>query len=98
MPGRRFPALLSSFSPQLPDVLHTQFGSFLAFYVIVALAGVSLLWLGGEWRRRRQSARERRHSVHCRLCHHHFRDASHDALVRCPACDVLNERRLPLEI
>ena len=98
MRGRRFPGLLSLCFPLLPNVLQTNFATLFASYVFLGMAVVGLLWLAGEWRRRRHSAAERRHSICCRLCHHRFRDASPDRLVRCPACQVLNERRLSLEI
>jgi hypothetical protein len=79
-------------------MIETTLSSLLTHYIWLLLAGVGLIWLIGEWRRLRQARTERRFDMVCRLCQASFRDESSDALVVCPSCQALNERRHPRSI
>lgn len=79
-------------------MFQTTFSDLLAHYVWVLLAVVGLIWVVGEWRRLRRWRRERRGEVACRLCGRVFHDPTPEALVPCPSCQALNERRGPREI
>jgi hypothetical protein len=76
-------------------IFETTLSSLLSHYIWMLLSLVGGIWLFGEWRRRRNWRRERRHDVICRLCNEVFRDESADPLVVCPTCEALNERRPP---
>lgn len=79
-------------------MIQTSLSTLLSHYLWALLLLVGIIWLTGEWRRRRRWRHERRHDVICRLCNEIFRDESGAKLVTCPNCAALNERRRPREL
>jgi uncharacterized paraquat-inducible protein A len=79
-------------------MIQTSLSTLIATYLWALLLLVGIIWLTGEWRRRRRWRRESRHDVICRLCNEIFRDDSGQKHVTCPNCAALNERRRPREL
>jgi hypothetical protein len=67
-------------------------------YAGALLAGVLVLWLVGAWRRSRRRRRERRMLGQCRLCAAWVRPVTGADLWRCPECQALNERAVPIDL
>ena len=69
-----------------------------AIYLLLFLAAVFLLWIFGEWNRRRRERRALRYRLRCAICAFEFEDRTAVALPRCPRCGSLNERFKPEQI
>ena len=64
----------------------------ITIYVLLFLAAVFLLWIVGEWNRRRRERRALRYRVRCVICAFEFDDRTDALLPQCPRCGSLNER------
>jgi len=54
--------------------------------------GGFLLWIFGEWNRRRRERHALRYRLRCAICAFEFEDRTAALLPRCPRCGSLNER------
>ena len=73
-------------------VIRVSLALLVAIYLLVFLAAVFLLWIVGEWNRRRRERRALRHRLRCVICAFEFEDRTSALLPRCPRCGSLNER------
>jgi rubrerythrin len=64
----------------------------ITIYLLLFLAAVFLLWIVGEWNRRRRERRALEYRLRCVICAFEFEDRSAALLPRCPRCGSLNER------
>ena len=79
-------------------MIRISLSTLLAIYLLVFLAAVFLLWIVGEWNRRRRERRMLRHRLRCVICALEFEDRTAELLPRCPHCGSLNERIKPERI
>ena len=81
---------------QPPDsvyaVIRVSLAALVTIYLLVFLAAVFLLWIVGEWNRRRRERRALRYRLRCVICAFEFEDRTAALLPRCPRCGSLNER------
>ena len=75
-------------------MIRVPISEFLEIYLGAVLLWTFLIWLMGNWQRRRRDIVARRLVVECSICRHQFRDPSQNPLTRCPVCGRLNERSL----
>jgi uncharacterized paraquat-inducible protein A len=73
-------------------VIRVSLAALVTIYLLVFLAAVFLLWIMGEWNRRRRERRALRHWLRCAICAFEFEDRTAESLPRCPRCGALNER------
>src|SRR5436305_5516964 len=73
-------------------VIRVTLSALVSIYLLLFLAAVFLLWIVGEWNRRRRERRALRHRLRCVICAFEFEDGSAVLLPRCPRCGSLNER------
>ena len=83
-----------------PDcaVIPVSLSALVTIYLLVFLAAVFLLWIFGEWNRRRRERRALRYRLRCVICAFEFEDRTPALLPRCPRCGSLNERFKPEQI
>jgi uncharacterized paraquat-inducible protein A len=79
-------------------VIRVSLTALVAIYLLVFLAAVFLLWIFGEWNRRRREQRLLRYRLRCVICAFEFEDRTDEPLPRCPRCGSLNERFRPEQI
>src|ERR1700676_5357411 len=75
-----------------PAVIRVTLTALVAIYLLLFLAAVFLLWIFGEWNRRRRERRALRYRLRCAICAFEFEDRTAALLPRCPRCGSLNER------
>lgn len=68
------------------------FSWFMVLYLGLFLAGVLVLWLGYEWRCRREAREREQIRIFCRICGSRYTDTSGAEILVCPACGSRNER------
>jgi len=90
MGKRRRPA--SRFPCSSAAVIPVSLGALVTIYLLLFLAAVFLLWIVGEWNRRRRERRALEFRVRCVICAFEFEDRTAALLPRCPRCGSLNER------
>jgi rubrerythrin len=73
-------------------VIPVSLGALVTIYLLLFLAAVFLLWIVGEWNRRRRERRALEFRVRCVICAFEFEDRTAALLPRCPRCGSLNER------
>ena len=73
-------------------VIRVSLAAFVTIYLLLFLAAVFLLWIVGEWNRRRREQRALRYRLRCVICAFEFEDRTPTLLPRCPRCGSLNER------
>jgi len=73
-------------------VIQVSLGALVTIYLLLFLAAVFLLWIVGEWNRRRRERRALEFRVRCVICAFEFEDRTAALLPRCPRCGSLNER------
>lgn len=76
-------------------MIRVPLSHFFEIYLGALLIAVWIIWIGANWRRRRQEIRAQRRIVECNICHHTFlhSNPSRHSLPRCPNCGRLNERQ-----
>jgi hypothetical protein len=79
-------------------VIRVSLTALVTIYLLVFLAAVFLLWIVGEWNRRRRERRALRYRLRCVICAFEFEDRTPALLPRCPRCGSLNERLKPEQI
>jgi uncharacterized paraquat-inducible protein A len=79
-------------------VIRVSLTRLVAIYLLLFLAAVFLLWIFGEWNRRRRERRALRDRLRCAICAFEFEDRTAVVLPRCPRCGSLNERTKPEQI
>src|ERR1700692_2714176 len=79
-------------------VIQVTLTALVAIYLLLFLAAVFLLWIVGEWNRRRRERRALRYRLRCVICAFEFEDRTPALLPRCPRCGSLNERFKPEQI
>jgi predicted Zn-ribbon and HTH transcriptional regulator len=73
-------------------VIQVSLAALATIYLLLFLAAVFLLWIVGEWNRRRRERLSLRYRLRCVICAFEFEDRTADLLPRCPRCGSLNER------
>ncbi len=73
-------------------VIRVSLAALVTIYLLLFLAAVFLLWIVGEWNRRRRERRALEHRLRCVICAFEFEDRTDALLPRCPRCGGLNER------
>src|SRR5881397_569218 len=73
-------------------VIRVSLAALVTIYLLLFLAAVFLLWIVGEWNRRRRERRALRHRLRCVICAFEFEDRTDALLPRFPRCGSLNER------
>jgi hypothetical protein len=73
-------------------VIRVSLTTLITIYLLLFLAAVFLIWLVGEWNRRRRERRALRYRLRCVICAFEFEDRTDVLLPRCPRCGSLNER------
>jgi rubrerythrin len=73
-------------------MIRVSLGTLATIYLLLFLAAVFLLWIVGEWNRRRRERRALEHRLRCVICAFEFEDRTAVLLPRCPRCGSLNER------
>src|SRR5215472_2320970 len=91
MGNRCCPSTTSSDSNRYA-VIRVSLAALVAIYLLVFLAIVFLLWIVGEWNRRRRERRALEYRLRCVICAFEFEDRTDALLPRCPRCGSLNER------
>ncbi len=61
-------------------------------YLVVLLAVLFALWLGGDWKRKRRERRDRKFRLVCNICGVTYEDRTRNPIPACPKCGSLNER------
>jgi hypothetical protein len=79
-------------------VIRVSLTRLVAIYLLLFLAAVFLLWIFGEWNRRRRERRALQYRLRCAICAFEFEDRTAVLLPRCPRCGSLNERFKPEQI
>src|SRR3954447_16730128 len=97
MGQRRYPRPRSQPGPH-HAVIPVSLSALVTIYLLVFLAAVFLLWIFGEWNRRRRERRALRFRLRCVICAFEFEDRMPALLPRCPRCGSLNERFKPEQI
>jgi hypothetical protein len=96
--GQRRRACLRNLGPDGNAVIRVTLTALVAIYLLLFLAAVFLLWIVGEWNRRRRESRALRYRLVCAICAFEFEDRTTALLPRCPRCGSLNERFKPERI
>src|SRR3954463_8874840 len=98
--GQRSHARAGTFAQpdSLRPVIPVSLSALVTIYLLVFLAAVFLLWIFGEWNRRRRERRALRYRLRCVICAFEFEDRTPALLPRCPRCGSLNERFKPEQI
>src|SRR5437762_13906341 len=96
--GQRHPAPATTTACQRFPVIRVSLATLVTIYLLVFLAAVFLLWIVGEWNRRRRERRALRYRLRCVICAFEFEDRTSALLPRCPRCGSLNERLKPEHI
>src|SRR5437660_9830553 len=73
-------------------VIRVSLAALVTIYLLLSLATIFLLWIVGEWNRRRRERRALRYRLRCVICAFEFEDRTATLLPRCPRCGSLNER------
>ena len=73
-------------------VIRVSLAALVTIYLLLFLAAVFLLWIVGEWNRRRRERRALQYRLRCVICAFEFEDRTDALLPRCPRCGSLNER------
>lgn len=73
-------------------MIRVSLAALVAIYLLLFLAAVFLLWIVGEWNRRRRERRAVEYRLRCMICAFEFEDRTAALLPRCPRCGSLNER------
>ena len=73
-------------------VIQVSLAALVTIYLLLSLATIFLLWIVGEWNRRRRERRALRYRLRCVICAFEFEDRTAALLPRCPRCGSLNER------
>jgi hypothetical protein len=73
-------------------VIRVSLAALVTLYLLLSLATIFLLWIVGEWSRRRRERRALRYRLRCVICAFEFEDRTATLLPRCPRCGSLNER------
>src|SRR5205823_13901020 len=73
-------------------VIHVSLAALVTIYLLLFLAAVFILWIVGEWNRRRRERRALQYRLRCVICAFEFEDRTAALLPRCPRCGSLNER------
>jgi hypothetical protein len=79
-------------------MIRVSLAALVTIYLLVFLAAVFLLWIFGEWNRRRRESRALRYRLRCVICALEFEDRTAILLPKCPRCGSLNERFRPEQI
>jgi len=79
-------------------MIRVSLAALVTIYLLVFLAAVFLLWIFGEWNRRRRESRVLRYRLRCVICAFEFEDRTAILLPKCPRCGSLNERFRPEQI
>src|SRR5437660_1956986 len=90
--GQRYRAPAESAGSQCYPVIRVSLAALVTIYLLLFLAAVFLLWIVGEWNRRRRERRALQHRLRCVICAFQFEDRTDALLPRCPRCGSLNER------
>ncbi|MEY2541952.1 MAG: hypothetical protein QOI22_1554 [Verrucomicrobiota bacterium] len=96
--GQRCGADAPNFLSDAAAVIRVSLTRLVAIYLLLFLAAVFLLWIFGEWNRRRRERRSLRYRLRCAICAFEFEDRTAVLLPRCPRCGSLNERFKPEQI
>ena len=83
---------------KIHPVIRVSLALLVTIYLLLFLAAVFLLWIVGEWNRRRRERRSLRYRLRCVICAFEFEDRTDALLPRCPRCGSLNERFKPEQI
>ena len=73
-------------------MIRVSLAALVTIYLLLFLAAVFLLWIVGEWNRRRREQRALRYRLRCVICALEFEDRTATLLPPCPRCGSLNER------
>jgi len=73
-------------------VIRVSLAALVTIYLFLSLATIFVLWIVGEWNRRRRERRALRYRLRCVICAFEFEDRTATLLPRCPRCGSLNER------
>lgn len=79
-------------------MIETSLSFLLVYYLLIAIGGLMLVWVGHDYLRRRRERRARRFVVLCKMCGYTFEDKTKEEVLRCPCCGRLTERRRVREI
>src|SRR5205823_14700734 len=74
------------------SMIRVSLAALVTIYLLLFLAIVFLLWIVGEWNRRRRERRALEYRLRCVMCAFEFEDRTDALLPRCPRCGSLNER------
>jgi hypothetical protein len=96
--GQRYRLLVRTLNRVPGAVIRVSLAALVTIYLLVFLAAVFLLWIFGEWNRRRRERRALRYRLRCVICAFEFEDRTTALLPRCPRCGSLNERLRPEQI
>jgi len=91
MGQRRRPSAVTS-DKRCPAVIRVSLAALVTIYLLLSLATIFVLWIVGEWGRRRRERRALRYRLRCVICAFEFEDRTAALLPRCPRCGSLNER------
>src|SRR5947209_16516093 len=90
--GERPGAIATSIDRHRVAVIRVSLTALVTIYLLLSLATIFLLWIIGEWNRRRCERRALRYRLRCVICAFDFEDRPATLLPRCPRCGSLNER------
>ena len=90
--GQRRRAAAANIDKRAHAVIRVSLAALVTIYLLLSLATIFVLWLVGEWGRRRRERRALRYRLRCVICAFEFEDPTATLLPRCPRCGSLNER------
>src|SRR5437879_13791569 len=90
--GQRCRASASQINAESRAVIRVSLAALVTIYLLLFLAAVFLLWIVGEWNRRRRERRALQYRLRCVMCAFEFEDRTDALLPRCPRCGSLHER------
>ncbi|MDA0811481.1 MAG: hypothetical protein O3C21_03675 [Verrucomicrobia bacterium] len=73
-------------------MIQTSLSQLIVIYLLLLLVGTFSVWLLRDTLRRLREKRNSRYHFVCRICGVSFVSRDKESLVRCPACQSLNER------
>src|SRR5438094_1585395 len=73
-------------------VIRVSLAALVTIYLLLFLAAVFLLWIVGEWNRRRRERRALPYRLRCVMCGFELEDRTDGMLPRCPRSGSLNVR------